>query len=53
MKKIVLVLALALAITTGITVMTVIADTDLARADSAGAVVTHPEQANICDNTAC
>jgi hypothetical protein len=53
MKKIALILALAFAITTGITVMTVIADMDLAMADSAGAVVTHPEQANICDDTAC
>jgi hypothetical protein len=48
MKKIALILALALAITAGITVMTVVADMSLAMADSAGTVVTHPEQANIC-----
>jgi hypothetical protein len=53
MKKIALTFALAFAITTGITVMTVIADMDLAMADSAGTVVTHPEQANVCDETAC
>jgi hypothetical protein len=53
MKKIALIFALAFAITTGITVMTVIADMDLAMADSAGTVVTHPEQANVCDETAC
>jgi hypothetical protein len=53
MKKIALILALAFAITTGITVMTVVADMSLAMADSAGTVVTHPEQANICDDSAC
>jgi hypothetical protein len=53
MKKIAAVFALAFAITTGITIMTVVADMDLAMADSAGTVVTHPEQANICDDTAC
>jgi hypothetical protein len=53
MKKMALILALAFAITTGITVMTVIADMSLAMADSAGTVVMHPEQANICDETAC
>ena len=53
MKKIALIFALAFAITTGITVMTVLADMDLAMASSAGSVVTHPEQANICDETAC
>ena len=53
MKRIAVILALAFAITTGITVMTVVADMSLAMADSAGTVVTHPEQANICDDTAC
>ena len=53
MKKIALIFALAFAITTGITVMTVLADMDLAMASSAGTVVTHPEQANICDETTC
>jgi len=53
MKKIALILALAFAITTGITIMTVVADMDLAMASGAGSVVTHPEQANICDETAC
>jgi hypothetical protein len=53
MKKIALIFALAFAITTGIMVMTVVADMSLAMADSAGTVVTHPEQANICDDTAC
>jgi hypothetical protein len=53
MKKIAAIFALAFAITTGITIMTVVADMDLAMADSAGTVITHPEQANICDDTAC
>ena len=53
MKKIAAVIALVFAITIGITVMTVLADMDLAMASSAGSVVTHPEQANICDETAC
>jgi hypothetical protein len=53
MKKIALIFALAFAITTGITVMTVLADMDLAMASSVGSVVTHPEHANICDETAC
>jgi hypothetical protein len=53
MKKIALILALAFAITTGITVMTIVADMSLAMADGAGTVVAHPEQANICDETAC
>jgi hypothetical protein len=53
MKKIALIFAVAFAITTGITVMTVVADMGLAMADSAGTVVTHPEQANVCDDTAC
>ena len=37
MKKIALILALAFAITTGITIMTVIADMDVAMADCGGA----------------
>ena len=53
MKKIALIFAVAFAITAGITVMTVIADMDLAMADSAGTVVTHPEQASMCDGTNC
>jgi hypothetical protein len=53
MKRIALILALAFAITTGITVMTVVADMSLAKADTTGTVITHPEQANICDETAC
>jgi hypothetical protein len=53
MKRTAVILALAFAITTGITVMTVVADMDLAKADSAGTVVTDPGQANICDETAC
>ena len=53
MKKIALVFAMAFSLTTGITVMTVVADMSLAKADSAGTVVTHPEQASMCDGTNC
>jgi hypothetical protein len=53
MKKIALIFAMAFAITTGITIMTVVADMDLAKADSAGTVIVYPEQAAMCDGTAC
>jgi hypothetical protein len=53
MKKIAAIFALAFALTTGTAVVTVIAHMDQAMASSAGTVVTHPEQANICDETAC
>jgi hypothetical protein len=53
MKKTALILALAFALTTGMAVVTVITHTDQAMADSAGTAVTHAEQANICDDTAC
>jgi hypothetical protein len=53
MKKTAVIFALAFAITTGITVMTVVADMDLARADSAGTVIVYPEQASQCDGTNC
>jgi hypothetical protein len=53
MKKIALVFALAFALTTGMTVLTVVAHTDRAMADSAGTVVVYPEQASQCDGTSC
>jgi hypothetical protein len=53
MKKLALVFALAFAFTTGMTVVTVVAHTDQAMADSAGTVVVYPEQASMCDGTCC
>jgi hypothetical protein len=53
MKKIAAIFALAFALTTGMAVVTIVAHTGQAMADSAGTVITHPEQANICDDTAC
>jgi hypothetical protein len=53
MKKIALVFALAFAFTTGMAVVTVVAHTDRAMADSAGTLVVYPEQASQCDGTNC
>jgi hypothetical protein len=53
MKKIALVFALAFAFTIGMAVVTVVAHTDQAMADSAGTVVTYPEQASMRDGTNC
>jgi hypothetical protein len=53
MKKIAVVFALAFALTTGVAVVTVVAHTDQAMADSAGTVIVYPEQASQCDGTAC
>jgi hypothetical protein len=53
MKKIALVFALAFAFTTGMAVVTVVAHTDRAMAGSAGTTVVYPEQAIMCDGTAC
>jgi hypothetical protein len=53
MKKIALVFALAFAFTTGMAVVTVVAHTDRAMADSAGTTVVYPEQASKCDGTNC
>jgi hypothetical protein len=53
MKKLAIVLALAFAFTIGMTVVTVVAHTDQAMADSAGTVATYPEQASMCDGTNC
>ena len=53
MKKIALVFTLAFAFTTGMAVVTVVAHTDRAMADSAAVAVTYPEQASICDDTSC
>jgi hypothetical protein len=53
MRNIALVFALALAFTTGMAVMTVVAHIDRAMADSAGTVVVYPEQASGCDGTSC
>ena len=53
MKKIALTFALAFALTTCMAVVTVVAHTDQAMADSAGTVIVYPEQASMCDSTAC
>ena len=53
MKKIALIFALAFAFTTGMAVVTVVAHTDRALADSAGTVVVYPEQASKCNETNC
>ena len=53
MKKIVAIFALAFAFTTGMAVVTVVAHTNRAMADSAGTVVVYPEQASQCDGTNC
>ena len=53
MKKMALVFALAFAFTTGMAVVTVVAHTDQAMADSAGTVIVYPEQASQCDGTNC
>ena len=53
MKKIALVFALAFAFTTGMAVVTVVAHTDRAMADSAGTTIVYPEQASQCDGTNC
>jgi hypothetical protein len=53
MNKIALVFALAFAFTTGMAVVTVVAHTDRAMADSAGTTVVYPEQASKCDGTNC
>jgi hypothetical protein len=50
MKKTALVFAVAFAFSTG---MAVVAHTDQAMADSAGTVIVYPEQAAMCDGTAC
>lgn len=53
MKNVALVFALAFAFTTGMAVVTVVAHTDRAMADSAGTVIVYPEQATKCDGTDC
>jgi len=53
MKKIAVIFALAFAFTTGMAVVTVVAHTDQALADSASAPVIYPEQASKCDGTSC
>jgi hypothetical protein len=53
MKKKAVVLALAFAFTTGMAVVTVVAHTDQAMANSAGTVIVYPEQASQCDGTNC
>jgi len=53
MKKIAVIFALAFALTTGIAVVTVVAHTDQAMADSAGTVIVYPGQASQCDGTNC
>ena len=52
MKKIAAILA-ALALTTGTAVVTVVAHTDRAMADSAGTAIVYPEQASKCNETNC
>ena len=53
MKKITLVFAMAFALTTGMAVVTLIAPTDQAMADSTGTTIVYPEQASMCDGTNC
>ena len=53
MNKMALVFALAFAFTTGMAVVTVVAHTDRAMADSAGTTIVYPEQASKCDGTNC
>jgi hypothetical protein len=53
MKNVALIFALAFAFTTGMAVVTVVAHTDKAMADSAGIVIVYPEQASQCDGTNC
>ena len=53
MKNIALVFALAFALTTGMALVTVVAHTDRAMADSAGTTIVYPEQATKCDGTNC
>ena len=53
MKQIALIFALAFTLTTGMALVTVVAHTDRAMADSAGTVILHPEQASQCDETNC
>jgi len=53
MKKVGAIFALAFALTSGVAVVTVIAHTDQAMADSAGTVIVYPEQASQCDGTNC
>jgi hypothetical protein len=53
MKKVSVVLALAFAFATGMSVVTVIAHVDQAMASSAGTVIVYPEQASQCDETNC
>jgi len=53
MKTIAFVFALAFAFTTGMALVTVVAHTDQAIADSAETVVVYPEQASQCDGTSC
>jgi hypothetical protein len=52
-KTIALVFVLAFAFTTGVAVVTVVAHTDRAMADSAGTVIVYPERASKCDGTNC
>jgi hypothetical protein len=52
MKKIAAILA-GLAFTTGMAVVTVVAHTDRAMADSAGTAIVYPEQASKCNETNC
>jgi hypothetical protein len=52
MKNIALVFALAFAFTT-VMVVTVVAHTNRAMADSAGTVIVYPEQASQCEGTNC
>jgi hypothetical protein len=54
MKKIAVIFALAFALTTGMAIVTVIAHTDQAMADSAPGAVMYPEQVSACDDgTSC
>ena len=53
MKQIALAFVLAYAFTTGMAVVTIVAHTDQAMADSAMAAVAYSEQRSACDGTSC
>jgi hypothetical protein len=54
MKNVALVFTLAFALTAGMAIVTVVAHTDRAMADSAPVAVMYPEQVSACDDgTSC
>ena len=54
MKKIATIVILTFAFTIGMAVMTLVAHTDRAMADSGGTTIAYPEQVNACgEGTSC